>query len=436
MDFEEFKYVRKLAGAIQRAVPEPDDRFASHLQAKLLPLVPRKRFVFQHAVKLAIAACLVLAAGGALLFHSRLLRSAIENDTGWCFVEYDAGNSRHSLGTTPCAPDDLLWQTSLPDNASLYKPLAWNKFIIAGTGNTGDAALCAYDAATGNPAWRTALPSGDYFKNRRFPDRCIVSRKLYVTNGRECMVLDPADGRITGAFAPPSSSWGWSYLAADKERVYGLSSDGRRLFALGRESGKPLWTKTFESQVQVPAVAGGFVLCHEKKGRLTAVATATGQCLWQAENTGIIGTSTVHAYGRYAAVLGDNDRIALFDIATGKMAWTKDVTAASQSGVAMGEDALYLRNGSAAFNLATGNKEWDLEESGANLCASPTIVGNQVLSLTGSGLGTFKLLDASGGILKSLKNSDAGICGGAIVLGGQFFAVGSSRIQAFGCSKG
>ena len=183
------------------------------------------------AASLAAAAALLLAAGLFRAWRSDASAPA-GGDGGWRFVQGDAGNCRQGEAVSGLMPDRVIWTRSIPGVPGEFKPLAAQGLVIVNAAPEkktfrGGGQLLAFDAETGEVRWQRSFPAGDFTKSLGFPDRCIRGGRLYVTDGRRCLVLDAATGRDLAALEPPEGAAGWKYLAAAGERLYGASEIGR-----------------------------------------------------------------------------------------------------------------------------------------------------------------------------------------------------------------
>ncbi len=294
----------------------------------------------------------------------------------------------------------------------------------------------AYSTINGNVLWKLDFNQGDMYKSRRFPDRCIHKRTLYVTDGDVCHVIDPLTGKPLDDITPPLPDDGWSYLTADEGKLFGASRDGRMLFGMDAISKKTIWTRKLDSPIFIPALLKGVLYCHEQSGTSRAINLIDGRDLWQNTSVGINAKAGVHAYNNNILVLGQDDSLALIDSKTGALKWKTGGPGYYNTGLALGDSAVYLKGGTLALSMNNGSIIWDNAGSGIVLCAAPTLIKENLISTSGLGGGKLGVLSLSGDKVSSLNFNDNGVCDGAITSGGQIYTVGSGRVVAFSCGYG
>ena len=386
----------------------------------------------------ASAAALLLAAGW--VWQAGRPRPAAPCGC-WRFVDGDPGNARRSESPAGLVPERVAWERSVAGAPGAYKPLAWKDLVIVGAEperrtHRGGGRLLAFDSAGGAVRWTRDFPAGDFYKAKGFPDRCIVDGRLYLTDGESCLVLDAATGRELARFEPPESARGWSYLAAAGGSLYGAARDGRTVFCVEAAGGRPVWSRPVEPGVFVPALAGGKLYCATGAGALAALDAATGAELWRREAVLPPGKASVHARGALVLVLAGNDELAAFGSADGRPAWKRAMRGAFASGLAFGDEAVYLLGGSAALALADGAVLWQQAEPAGSVCAAPTAAGGGVLAPAGAAPGSLITLDRAGRSLGALSEAARRSCDGAIVAGGRIFTVADGKLLAVACRAG
>ncbi|MBL8026054.1 MAG: PQQ-binding-like beta-propeller repeat protein [Fibrobacteres bacterium] len=355
---------------------------------------------------------------------------------GWLFVAGDAGNSRvveSELVSTTTSSTELAWRAEVKSATGAYKPLAWNGLIIAGKGYGKGGGLIAFDAVTGELKWEQSFSSGDLFKNRRFPDRCILGNRLYMTDGEVCHVVNPLTGDKLGTFAPLKGE-GWSYLSASGTSLLGLSKDGRTLFSINKDDGSLQWSQKLPSPSFVPALLNNTLFCQTDNGNVTAFNSANGSIIWTSQDSKLDGKAFLQAKGKHLCVITENDRIALLSTLTGKMLWETDHDGVFNKGAAISDSIVYLTGGNEAVYANTGEPVWKIDGTAGEkaICASPTLINGRVIASSAIERGSISIIDNDGSVISSMQALDSRACDGAIILGNRIFTVGSGHVVAYG----
>ena len=151
--------------------------------------------------------------------------------------------------------------------------------------------LYAIDAYTGRQLWRAKLPTA--VRATVGTEMVVLDDAIYLTGGRNCLVLDAATGEKTREIALPKataeSAGRWTNL-----RVWGdylLGSSSKTVTCFDRRSGKLLWTFVAKRPRLSIAAAGDRVFCSElinprkgekpSDGRILALSARQGNILWQ-----------------------------------------------------------------------------------------------------------------------------------------------------------
>jgi len=393
----------------------------------------RRRLAYAHA--LAAAAALVLVATWI-----GVTRSPREEPCGcWRYVAGDPGNSRHSDYALQGTPDQVLWERRVQGMAGAYKPLAWKRLIIVGAHprrktHRGGGRLLAFDSVTGELRWQRDFASGDFYKAKSFPDRCILDGVLYVTDGHSCRAVELASGRQIRRIEPPAEAGSWGYLTGREGRLYGLSRNGRTAFCVDAAGGRTLWSRATGGRPFVAALAGGRLYLSDGNGALLALEAASGNRLWRGEGSPR-GKASVHACKGHVLVINGNDEVAAFSTATGARRWKRRIEGAFASGAALGEGVAYLLAGTAAVALSDGRLIWNRGEDANGLCSAPTLTGNRILAAAGREAGSLNVFAATGRVEASFGGAARRACDGAIVAGGRVYAVGGGTLRALRCTE-
>jgi len=434
---------REVQGALTLAagsagVSVPGDltgRIAGPARSELAAIQGQRR---RRRVAVAAAAAAALLSAVWLFNGRRTTVTPRPPCTCWRFVRGDAGNSRWAPLETPCAPQSALWTHRVQGVPGTYKPLAWKDLVIIGTRLTrrsyrGGGAIEAVEIRSGGRRWRREFRSGDFYKAKAFPDRCIEGGRLFVTDGSGCLVLDAMTGRDLGRFDPPAESLGWWFLTASESRLYGAARDGRTIFCLDARTGETIWSRSLRAAVFVPALCGGSLYAYSDTGALLAVDAATGRDRWRRPRAGPAAPASVHARGDRVLVLSKTDEILAFSAADGDLLWRRRVPEAFVSGLALGETAVYTAGGCVALDLADGDMLWEPSGEINGICSAPTVAGHQVLAPAGARAGRLRVLTPSGQLLAGVDGVARQACDGAIVSGGRIYLVGSGQLVAVPC---
>jgi len=429
----------KIIGLLEKSAPQtPAGLERRIIDAGIERLLVEKKghgfrlFYYAAAAVLLLAMTIVFVSKGRFVVQEQAKRKCGEC---WRFVGFDAGNSRRSSSDF-CVPTALVWQTAVQNPNGAYKPLGWKGLIIVGTGTSREGSLIAINAENGETRWKRDFTSGDFYKSRRFPDRCIINQRFYITDGSQCLVMDPLSGKTLKTLLPPEPALGWSYLSAEGNRLYGGTHDGRQIFCVDAGNGKPLWTHGLQAPAFIPALSQGKLFVHTSEGEVMALNTTDGSTAWRLENTGVAGRSSIHVRDGLLAILTQNDDLALFSSKNGKALWKAHEEGLSNASLALGDDAVYVKGGNEALSLDNGKTLWNNAGNPISSCSPPTLLKSKLISMSNFGLRDLNIMDLSGRTVGSLKVMDRHVCDGAIVLNGKVFTVGAEKIAAFGCAKG
>jgi outer membrane protein assembly factor BamB len=354
----------------------------------------------------------------------------------WSFVDRDAGNSRDARAGSGFVPREILWEARVQGTASAYKPLVWKSTVVVGTGPTfrrRGGGLAAFDAESGRALWSRTFPSGDFYKAKGFPDRCVREGRLYVTDGERCIVLDAAKGTELARLAPPEGVKGWGYLSARGERLFGVARDGGAAFSVDASSGAVIWTRRLAAPVFVPALSGGRLYVHTPDGAVEALDAANGSTVWRSDGATTGGKAWMYAHGERVVVLSEGGHVTLLAAASGEVAWSRRVEGAFASGLAVGDDAVYALAGCVALAADDGRELWRKTGATSGICTPPTLAGGNVLSAAGKAFGSLSVYTASGESLVTLDDVAGGACDGIVIAGGKAYAVGGTRVLALAC---
>jgi outer membrane protein assembly factor BamB len=256
----------------------------------------------------------------------------------WTHEHADAANTRVSADRLVRAPLGLLWYGGsshdgiLPRHGHGPQPqvLAGRLVIEKVEG------LRCVDIYTGRILWEAEIPGlGSYFNNTAHQHGAMATGTnyistpgaLYVRYWRECLRLDPATGKTMPGFKLPGTGGNqaggadviWGYLNVAGDYLIGGTATPEKLPALrpwmriGKAAAPPV--------KEVPQAM--------ESRDLFVMDRRTGKVLWQAaarhhfrHNAVCAGGGKLFAIDRSAT--GDDARLVVFDLATGKVFWSKD----------------------------------------------------------------------------------------------------------------
>jgi len=245
------------------------------------------------------------------------------------------------------------------------------------------------------------------------------------------MAIDPFTGNEVALFESGDTS-GWSFLTADNNQLFGLSNDGKKLFAVNIKDGSSIWEKDFIAPMYVPALSGKVIYCHGSDGTVFAVNAVNGKDIWQTFNKGLTGKGYLQVKGDFLSVASENDCMALYNSKNGQLLWNIEQQGIFDHGAAISDSVVYLLGGAEALCASTGKVLWTKSDSTGTLCASPTLVDNYIVASSGLGSGYISIMGIDGSLLSTIKAFDSRACDGAIIFGGRIYTVGSGHIIAYG----
>jgi eukaryotic-like serine/threonine-protein kinase len=286
---------------------------------------------------------------------------------------------------------------------------------------SGDGFLYAIDRASGRVVWR-------YHAGARVDASPAVAQRLVIgaTIGGRIFALSETSGQprwsfTTGALLPPNTSpaGGWDLWASSPtvvgSRVLIGGGDGK-LYCLDLQSGKRLWQVRTGGRVRAtPAVQNGLVVVGSWDGRVYAYDLETGKERWVHRTVGDTLDSprfgfdrraiqSSAAFGHGMVFVGSRDgAIYGLDAATGARRWRVSHHGSWVIGSpAVHADKVFVGSSDGHFVQAlepeSGRELWH-RETGANILASPLVVGNSLLVATAR-------TDASVGDLLALNPDD------------------------------
>ncbi|NUQ61147.1 MAG: PQQ-binding-like beta-propeller repeat protein [Pirellulales bacterium] len=263
------------------------------------------RTVFQPLRPYGGTACLAISASQCEamqkeLAESRLAQATVRQAGDWTLVSREGplpGSSdwthpeANAANTGACEdqfvkpPLDLLWfdgpaRWFRTPGTTLVRVCSGRMLIKA-------EKLQAFDVFTGRRLWETALPA-PHSATDQF---VALDDAIYLTSGKDCLVLDPATGQKSGQISLPAGlTGGWLNFRAWQDYLVGQS--GMHLVSMNRRNGEPAWKYECGRPDLSVAVGGGKVFCAElvnpRRGETAAgppqtraLDIKTGEVLWQ-----------------------------------------------------------------------------------------------------------------------------------------------------------
>jgi outer membrane protein assembly factor BamB len=273
--------------------------------------------------------------------------------------------------------------------------------------------IVAVDAYNGRELWRYAIPGvlqafdGDELMGTAGTGGylCLDGDTVFVRDGRRCLRLDAATGRLLGELTAPPRPDGqagtWGYLAAVDGIVFGsvandqhlvtyryvastgdmtrLLTESHSVFAMDARTGELLWRYNAQGSIRHNAIAIAdqrvflidrplALFDRQKKpaskehptGTLLALETRTGRQVWQCEDQiygtllaagsehGVLLMSYQPTRFRLDSEIGG--RMAAFRMDDGRRLW--DIQARYESRPLINGDTVYAQGG--AWRLTTG----------------------------------------------------------------------------------
>jgi outer membrane protein assembly factor BamB len=225
-------------------------------------------------------------------------RGPLPGAADWTHEEADAASTGASEDRFLKAPLGLLW---FDGSMRWYRKPGGTVVRVAGGRVLVKAEkLTAIDVYSGRMLWQADLPS----LHSPTDQMVTAGDAVYVTGGRDCLVLDPQTGQETWRINLPAGLDGtWSNLHVWRDHLVALS--GRHLFCINLRTGKDLWRYELGRENVSLAVGGGRVFCAEllnprrpqaegQAPRMRALRIRTGEPLWETQGGSAVRYSEAH----------------------------------------------------------------------------------------------------------------------------------------------
>ncbi len=268
-----------------------------------------------------------------------------------------------------------------------------------------DAAVHAYDAASGAVLWTSSIAGDDPdVRNALFGGGVSVAgNRVFATNGAgDVAMLDASTGGIIWKVRPSGPLRGSPTLS--NGHVYVMAQDNQ-LFALNQTDGTQIWQATASIGsgsvfgVGAPAAGQGTVVAGYSSGELYAYRYENGRDLWgdalartsfavSVESLTDVDASPVIDRGRVYA-LGKGGRMAAYELVTGQRLWELAIAGISTPWVA-GEWVFVVTDQDRLLAVArtTGKVRWisqlpsyrkEESKKGAIRWTGPILAGNRLI---------------------------------------------------------
>jgi len=377
---------------------------------------------------IAVAAFLVLAAGGALLAWYLHVKHAARDVKGsstvefvttqatpsappepgiaWPMYGHDAEHLRFGNGIALAPPFKRVWRFRAQSLVEFPPAVGYGRLFFSN--NAG--VLFAIGAKNGKRAWK--VNSRRCVASSPALDRHVVyqaylngppcNRKPSPSLTGEVVAYAVGTGRVLWrrSIGPTETS-----PVVSRASVFVGDWDGR-VWALRRTTGKTRWVTKLGGQVKgAVAISGSRIFVGDYSGHVYALSYASGKVLWKAKvqprfgGTGNIYATPSAAYGRVYVGATDG-KVYSFGAASGKLRWSQSTGGYVYSSTAVWRDRVYAGSYSKrffCFDAATGKVLWQFEANG-QISGAPTVIAGRVYFATLSGR-TYALDARSGALL-------------------------------------
>ncbi len=204
--------------------------------------------------------------------------------------------------------------------------------------------------------------------------------------------------------------------------LYAPVADGKRtLVAYDIERGERKWELRVGPHEAGLLLDGGTLVAAGLDGIVRGIEPGSGEVRWTAtpdSAAGFFAAPVTMAPGRIA-VADDRGRVTALDLATGAVAWTRDLGLPVYASPAAGGGRLFIpttRGRFLALDAATGEAVWTFEAARPTVRFSPPAVsGNRIV--VGSSDGMLRALDATTGDVRWSFHSDGNFASAPLVAG-------------------
>ena len=242
------------------------------------------------------------------------------------------------------------WSAQIAISASSVPAVA-NGLVYVGS---YDDHLYALDAKTGAQVWNAATGGPIY------SSPAVADGVVYVGSADSHVYAFDAE---TGAlrWATPVGYQVNSPVTVAKGLVYAGSAGGA--FAISTKTGKVKWSTgpIIHIEGAAPAVSDGIAYFGNAAGQLCAFDARTGASLWSQDLSFTRAFVSAPATYKGSVFISDGSHLWAFDAMTGQMHWTNQDADATDSGIAIAGDHVYVADETGllqTYDAATGALKW------------------------------------------------------------------------------
>ncbi len=262
-----------------------------------------------------------------------------------------------------------VWRISIDDKLS--GGVGSDGQVVAVGTPKGD--VLTFDAETGKPLWKARV-SSEVLAAPAVGDGLVVVR----SGDSRIAGLDAKDGKRRWAFqrATPALSLRTNVGVLLGQKVVVAGFPGGKLIAINNQSGAAMWE----------------------------VAVALPKGATELERIADLASSPV-VQGREICAAAFQGRVACFDIATGNLIWSRDIS--SSAGLDMDEKRVYVADDKGtvhAFARDSGASVWKQDKLFMRVLTRPLVVGKRVAVADFEGV--VHLLDAESGAFVARTKTD------------------------------
>jgi len=291
----------------------------------------------------------------------------------------------------PTAEMRPLWQSSIGSSREFsFTPAIIGNSVYAGA---SDGSVARYD--DGRQVWR--ISAGQVLSGGVGSDGKLV---VLGTSKGEVLAFDAATGnpvwrtRVNSEIlAAPAVSDGLVVIRGGDSRIFGFeASDGKRRWVYQRSTP----ALSLRSYAGV-AMSDRAILAGFPGGKLAAISVENGAVLWEGtvampkgatelERVADI-TSLPVTQGREVCAVAYQGRVACFDMNNGNQLWSREVS--SSTGLDMDEKSVYVSDekGSVlAFDRSNGSSLWKQDKLFMRGLSRPLVLGRNVVVADSQGI--------------------------------------------------
>lgn len=288
------------------------------------------------------------------------------------------GYPTHAMQHTQASgPLEIAWRTRIGDGSGRNQRLNARPVIADGVVYLVDAQgrVSAHDLQDGDERWDVQLRDDSL---REATGRGVIP---FFRNGEQVLTFGGG-------------------LAFDSGRIF-VHSGGMFLVALDASSGEELWrARTLTPFHSAPTVADDRVFVSTDDNEMLALDAATGDVLWThrsiAETARLLTAPSAAVLGEVVIAPYSSGEVAALRAQNGTVLWTDSLTRAggltplstindiAASPVVMGDHVYALSHSGtmAAFDLRTGERQWELPAGGLH---APAVAGDYLFVVTANG---------------------------------------------------